>query len=278
MYRTALLSLVASGVLGVCVGALFIGGCGNLDSLLLSSFGQITRIAPSPLQAGIYTGVVACSDSSTIDGVSSSSSTEAELSIAIGPGGIPVSGRTVLRPGRTQTSQISGIDLLETITRVVTDANGVLVDGNVTVVANVDGPAPPAGDTRSSGTERTTFLVNPTNPLAIDYSFSLQFGSLDEGAEPVLDQQCSGTLTHITGSEGDVVCDDCSSSPDCLTCEEYADELMRLQRVLSTENVCQVLDYSIASIECACCEDSASVACDQLLIDFQAQRLQARCP
>jgi hypothetical protein len=256
-----------------------IAGCGGVN-LPTDAFGDITRLAPSPLQGGLYTGDVSCEEVSRVAGEQSTAESTSELTVSIGPDGLPVAGGRVLRPGRTQSSEAEGLATEETFTDVVIDSAGVIIDADLRVESTESGNP----DTESgipdaepqTGFDRTS-LIAAADGDAIDYTFDLRVGSAS-GSGIYLNQHCQGILTRVPGSENQVACDDCGAAPGCLTCAEYEDELVRLRPQISPATVCQVLDVTIDAIECGCCEDSPEATCESLLSDFQQQRLLARCP
>ncbi len=88
---------------------------------------MVTRIAPSPLVRGSYTGDGSCTFTLDLDDQTASESADAPTTVAIGETGVPILGSREILPGDVTTLSTAGIDARWTATRVVTDVDGVVV-------------------------------------------------------------------------------------------------------------------------------------------------------
>lgn len=161
---------------------------------------MVTRIAPSPLVPGSYSGDGQCTFTLRVDEETGAETTDTPTQVFIGETGVPILGSREILPGDVTTLDTSGISARWTATRVVTDVGGVEVASTGTISFDLgDGQT-----IRVFGPKTDTYRPNAAG--GIDYSFVSTGTSAGVTAGALnVEIDCNWTLVSDTLTTGAAV-------------------------------------------------------------------------
>lgn len=158
---------------------------------------SVTRIAPSPLVPGSYSGDGQCVFTLGVEDQTATETSETPTQLVVGQTGVPVLGSREILPGDVTTLETSGIEARWTATRVVTNVDGVTVNSTGSIAFDLgEGQI-----IRVFGPKTETY--RPGESGGIDYAFvstgtsaGLTAGSLE------VEIACNWSLTSDTLTSG----------------------------------------------------------------------------
>lgn len=181
--RMAVMAVIAAGMLAWC-------GCGS-GAVDPPPDDDAGRPKTSPLAAGAYSGTSQCTSvfEDEVAGASDPQMLSVELTVSIGPAGLPVEGDHEVRPGDTTADDSDGVATTTTVMAVRADESGVTVEKSRSLAVNEGTDSA----RHLAGTVVETYA--PASGGAIRYTLEWTLESTND--EPFLrwTNQCQATLT-----------------------------------------------------------------------------------